>query len=123
LVEENLPALYLPGAVLLGPVLLLLGLLGVVCGQVYIVPATITNEKISEDVFNGEEEGVAKFQHNDKRMDDIRVEYYQLVEDSDDKLEAVTPDDTSKEDKVNLESDLKQKQEKKLLLFKIKLKC
>ena len=76
---------------------------------------TLTNDKISEDVFNGEEEGVAKFQHNDKWMDDIRVEYYQLVEDSDDKLEAVTPDDTSKEDKVNLESDLKQKQEKKLL--------
>ena len=67
---------------------------------------TLTNEKISDAVFNGEEEGVAKFQHNDKWMDDIRVEYYQLVEDSDDKLEAVTPDDTSKEDKVNLESDL-----------------
>ena len=69
---------------------------------------TLTNEKISDAVFNGEEEGVAKFRHNDKWMD---------VEDSDDNLEDVTPEDTNKEDKVNLESDLKQKQYKKLLAF------
>ena len=48
-------------------------------------------------------------------MEDTREEYYQLVEDSDSKLEEDAPVDTAKEEKHNLDSEMKVKQDKKLM--------
>ena len=63
----------------------------------------LANESISEDIFNEDEE--AKYQFNDKQMDDTRKEYYQLVDKSDIKLDELVPVNTSKkEDKMNLEN-------------------
>ena len=77
----------------------------------------LASEKISEDTFNenGEDDGVAKYQYNDKWFEDTKNEYYDLVEVSDTKLEDSVPVDTTKEEKVNLENDLKVKQEKKMV--------
>ena len=48
-------------------------------------------------------------------MEDIREEYYQLVEDSDSKLEIDAPVDTAKEEKHIVESEMKVKQDRKLM--------
>ena len=76
----------------------------------------LASESITEDAFNDlDEEEKSKFQYNDKWMEDIREEYYQLVDDSDSKLDDDAPVDTAKEEKVNLDNEKKVKQDKKLM--------
>ena len=62
----------------------------------------LASDQISEDAFNeGQDEGgVAKYQYNDKWMDKIKEEYYQLVEKSDNKRDEAVPVDTQKEEKA-----------------------
>ena len=66
---------------------------------------TMTSENITEDVFNSVKDGVAKFQHNDKWLDELKESYFDLVDASDVKLETDAPEDTTNEEKVNLESE------------------
>ena len=75
---------------------------------------TLSSESIEEEDFNKVEEGKADFHHNDKWMEEMKSDYYTLVDASDEKLEEGAPEDTPKEDKVNLETELKLKQDKKL---------
>ena len=74
----------------------------------------ISNEGISEGEFNEEEGGVAKYRTNDKWMEEYREKYYTLVEASDEKLEDMAPVKDSEEGKVNVESEKKVQNDKRI---------
>ena len=61
---------------------------------------TLSSESIEEEEFNKVEEGEADFHHNDKWMEEMKSDYYTLVDASDEKLEEGASEDTLKRIKL-----------------------
>ena len=59
-----------------------------VCYESYKTDA-LANEDLTEEEFNISVEGKPKFQYNDAWMEEVREEYYLLIDASDDKLESI----------------------------------
>ena len=79
------------------------------CFEAYKID-TLTNDEITEDEFNILVEGKPRYSHNDAWLDEIKEEYYLLVDASDDMLEDMansnTPEDASNLDnKVKIQSN------------------
>ena len=53
---------------------------------------TISNEGITDEVFNSVDNGVPKYQYNDGWLENLKNSYYELIEASDEKLEAIGKD-------------------------------
>ena len=77
----------------------------------------IVSEKITETVFNDvDENSDPKFQFNDKWMEETKLGYYELVEKSDDALEAQNSVDDTDEKKVVIDAaEVKQKQNQRAI--------
>ena len=76
---------------------------------------TIFTDKITEERFNEDDEhGTAKFTYNDQWMEDTKVEYYDLIDKSDEVLEGQNNVVDTEEKKVFTEAvEVKQRQEKR----------
>ena len=76
---------------------------------------TLSNEGITEEVFNSIENGFPKYQYNDGWLDNLKMTYYDLIEASDDKLESIDKANISIEEKsINDEKNV-QRQDSRVL--------
>ena len=85
---------------------------------------TLSNEGITEEVFNSIENGLPKYQYNDGWLDNLKMSYYDLIEASDDKLESIDKANISLEEKsINDEKNVQRQDSRALssLLSQVEL--